>query len=104
MRTFAKRKRLQYWRLYRRAFQWVWSAARSEFLVTLMAQLVAAGALAVGLLCGRAIVQGLTVTGDPAPLRSFLPAIVGLVVSLVVSGLSLVATREARLLIGELTT
>ena len=103
MATFGiKRDRPQYWRLYRRAFGWVWSAARREFLVTLMAQLVAAGALAVGLLCGRAIVQGLTVTEASAPLGSFLPAIVGLAVSLVVSGLCLVVTREARLLIGEL--
>ncbi len=103
MVTFGvKRERLRYWRLYRRAFGWVWSAAPREFLVTLVAQLVAAGALAVGLLCGRAIVQGLTATEGPAPLHSFLPAIVGLALSLVVSGLSLVVTREARLLIGEL--
>lgn len=101
--TFSvKDDRLQYLQLYRQAFGWVWSAARREFLIILVAQLVTAGALAVGLLCGRAIVQGLTATVVPAPLQSFLPAIVGLALSLVVSGLSLVATREARLLIGEL--
>lgn len=97
-----RRDRLRYWRVYGRAFQWVWLAARREFLLTLVAQLVGAGALAVGLLCGRAIVEGLTRGAEAASLRSLAPEIAGLALSLVVSGLSIVATREARVLVGEL--
>ena len=102
--TPARRRpdRPHYWRLYRQAFLWVWSAARTELSISLVVQLVGAGALATGLLFGREIVQAVT-RGSPAPpLQTFLPEILGLALSLIVAGVSSVVTRETEVLVGEL--
>jgi ATP-binding cassette subfamily B protein len=90
--------------VYGRAFRWVWEAARLEFLATVLAQVLGAVALGIGLLAGRSVVERLTDTNGDESLRSFVPAVLVLGVALLVSGLATVATSEARVLISELVS
>jgi ATP-binding cassette subfamily B protein len=101
MATAEERGRVRSGRQYAAAFRWVWSAARREFTASVVAQIVGAGALAVGILCGREIVEALTAAAPARSVAGFGPAVAGLGAALVVSGLGTVVTREMRMLIGE---
>lgn len=93
---------LSFRRLVLRSARWVWVAAPREFMLTLGAQLVGSVALAVVLLCGRAIAGELTGADPPDSVTTLLPTVLCLGVALFLSGLSVVVDREARFVLGEL--
>jgi len=88
----------------RLAGRFVWHAARPQFLLSLVAELVAAAALAGVLLSGRELVTHLT-SGTPVDqLSDVLPVAIAMGACLIVSGLAAVLSRQARYLVGEQVT
>ena len=88
----------------RLAVRFVWHAARRPFLVSLIAELIAAAALAGVLFSGRDLVTRLTSADPVDQLADVLPATIVLGASLIVSGLAAVVSRQARYLVGEQVT
>jgi ATP-binding cassette, subfamily B, bacterial len=86
------------------AARFVAASAKREFLQSVAAELIAAAALAGVLLFGRELALRLT-DGPPVDgLGDVLPATLGLVISLVVSGVTTVVGREMRYLVSEKVT
>ncbi len=91
----------RFWILAWRSFCWVWVAARRPFALTLVAEVIAAIALTVILLCGRALAGDLTGDQTVDSVRDLLPEVLCLGFALFVSGLAMVVQREARVVVTE---
>lgn len=98
MRSFGW---LGFWRIAWRSYRWVWQAARRQFVVTLIADLAAAIALAVLLLCGRSLAGQLTGGEGLETVGQVTPEMACIAGALFVAGLSVVVQREARLVVSE---
>jgi hypothetical protein len=88
----------------RMAFGFVWAAARRDFVISTIAEVAGALALAGLLVSGQRLVSKLTAEGGIADFSAVVPDAVALGVALTVSGLAAVFTRRYRWLVGEQVT
>ena len=88
----------------RLAGQFVWRAARRTFLLSLLAEVGVAIALAGVLVFGGRLVGELTGPDPVRQLSDVLPETLGMGVALVASGIAQVVVRQTRWLVGEEVT
>ena len=79
----------------------MWRSARRTFVASLLAEAAGAVGLAGVLLFGRQLATELAADPPVDSLRDVLPEAIGLAVSLLISGLSLVVVRHLRWLVAE---